>query len=68
METAFILCSCTRARSAAGIINVDLSELRMADLRTYNVVVLGIGFLLIFTAFTTCGNIEVSSNFPVAQW
>ncbi|XP_056608818.1 UNC93-like protein MFSD11 isoform X2 [Triplophysa dalaica] len=41
-----------------GIINVDLSELRMADLRTYNVVVLGIGFLLIFTAFTTCGNIE----------
>ncbi|TRZ04279.1 hypothetical protein DNTS_003230 [Danionella cerebrum] len=30
----------------------------MADLRTYNVVVLGIGFLLIFTAFTTCGNIE----------
>ncbi|XP_055046062.2 UNC93-like protein MFSD11 [Misgurnus anguillicaudatus] len=30
----------------------------MADVRTYNVVVLGIGFLLIFTAFTTCGNIE----------
>uniref|UniRef100_A0A671SIL7 Major facilitator superfamily domain containing 11 n=1 Tax=Sinocyclocheilus anshuiensis TaxID=1608454 RepID=A0A671SIL7_9TELE len=25
---------------------------------TYNVVILGIGFLLIFTAFTTCGNIE----------
>lgn len=32
----------------------------MADIRTYNVVVLGIGFLFIFTAFTTCGNIEVS--------
>ncbi len=32
----------------------------MADIRTYNVVILGIGFLLIFTAFTTCGNIEVS--------
>uniref|UniRef100_A0A673MNK0 UNC93-like protein MFSD11 n=1 Tax=Sinocyclocheilus rhinocerous TaxID=307959 RepID=A0A673MNK0_9TELE len=30
----------------------------MADVRTYNVVILGIGFLLIFTAFTTCGNIE----------
>uniref|UniRef100_A0A8C2KEM7 UNC93-like protein MFSD11 n=1 Tax=Cyprinus carpio TaxID=7962 RepID=A0A8C2KEM7_CYPCA len=30
----------------------------MADIRTYNVVILGIGFLLIFTAFTTCGNIE----------
>ncbi|KAI4892196.1 hypothetical protein NFI96_005503 [Prochilodus magdalenae] len=30
----------------------------MADFRTYNVVVLGIGFLFIFTAFTTCGNIE----------
>ncbi|XP_062868494.1 UNC93-like protein MFSD11 [Trichomycterus rosablanca] len=30
----------------------------MADIRTYNVVVLGIAFLLIFTAFTTCGNIE----------
>ncbi|XP_077069496.1 UNC93-like protein MFSD11 isoform X2 [Siphateles boraxobius] len=30
----------------------------MADIRTYNVVVLGIGFLFIFTAFTTCGNIE----------
>ncbi|XP_064178484.1 UNC93-like protein MFSD11 [Anguilla rostrata] len=30
----------------------------MADLRTFNVVILGIGFLLIFTAFTTCGNIE----------
>uniref|UniRef100_A0AAY5EA48 Major facilitator superfamily domain containing 11 n=1 Tax=Electrophorus electricus TaxID=8005 RepID=A0AAY5EA48_ELEEL len=25
---------------------------------TYNVVILGIGFLFIFTAFTTCGNIE----------
>uniref|UniRef100_A0A673MVB1 UNC93-like protein MFSD11 n=1 Tax=Sinocyclocheilus rhinocerous TaxID=307959 RepID=A0A673MVB1_9TELE len=34
--------------------------MRMADVRTYNVVILGIGFLLIFTAFTTCGNIEVS--------
>uniref|UniRef100_A0A671SIK7 UNC93-like protein MFSD11 n=1 Tax=Sinocyclocheilus anshuiensis TaxID=1608454 RepID=A0A671SIK7_9TELE len=33
--------------------------MRMADVRTYNVVILGIGFLLIFTAFTTCGNIEV---------
>ncbi|XP_006637134.1 UNC93-like protein MFSD11 isoform X1 [Lepisosteus oculatus] len=30
----------------------------MADFRTFNVVILGIGFLLIFTAFTTCGNIE----------
>ncbi|KAL6457237.1 hypothetical protein MHYP_G00342000 [Metynnis hypsauchen] len=30
----------------------------MADFRTYNVVILGIGFLFIFTAFTTCGNIE----------
>ncbi|XP_064171114.1 UNC93-like protein MFSD11 isoform X1 [Anguilla rostrata] len=30
----------------------------MADLRVFNVVILGIGFLLIFTAFTTCGNIE----------
>ncbi|KAL2100805.1 hypothetical protein ACEWY4_002566 [Coilia grayii] len=30
----------------------------MADLRTFNVVVLGIGFLFIFTAFTTLGNIE----------
>lgn len=30
----------------------------MADMRTFNVVILGIGFLLIFTAFTTCGNIE----------
>ncbi|XP_028842833.1 UNC93-like protein MFSD11 isoform X1 [Denticeps clupeoides] len=30
----------------------------MADLRTFNVVVLGIGFLFVFTAFTTCGNIE----------
>uniref|UniRef100_A0A668A459 UNC93-like protein MFSD11 n=1 Tax=Myripristis murdjan TaxID=586833 RepID=A0A668A459_9TELE len=25
---------------------------------TFNVVILGVGFLLIFTAFTTCGNIE----------
>lgn len=32
----------------------------MADRRTYNVVVLGVGFLFIFTAFTTCGNVEVS--------
>lgn len=32
----------------------------MADRRTFNVVVLGLGFLFIFTAFTTCGNIEVS--------
>uniref|UniRef100_A0A671SHH1 UNC93-like protein MFSD11 n=1 Tax=Sinocyclocheilus anshuiensis TaxID=1608454 RepID=A0A671SHH1_9TELE len=38
--------------------------MRMADVRTYNVVILGIGFLLIFTAFTTCGNIEVSLIFP----
>ncbi|XP_072532502.1 UNC93-like protein MFSD11 [Salminus brasiliensis] len=30
----------------------------MSDIRTYNVVILGIGFLFIFTAFTTCGNIE----------
>ncbi|KAM6966944.1 UNC93-like protein MFSD11 [Tautogolabrus adspersus] len=30
----------------------------MADLRTFNVVVLGLGFLFIFTAFTTTGNIE----------
>lgn len=30
----------------------------MADRRTFNVVILGVGFLLIFTAFTTCGNIE----------
>ncbi|KAG7260696.1 hypothetical protein CRUP_018994, partial [Coryphaenoides rupestris] len=30
----------------------------MADPRTLNVVLLGVGFLLIFTAFTTCGNIE----------
>uniref|UniRef100_A0A8C7G1V5 UNC93-like protein MFSD11 n=1 Tax=Oncorhynchus kisutch TaxID=8019 RepID=A0A8C7G1V5_ONCKI len=30
----------------------------MADLRIYNVVILGLGFLFIFTAFTTCGNIE----------
>ncbi|XP_042561708.1 UNC93-like protein MFSD11 [Clupea harengus] len=30
----------------------------MADRRAFNVVVLGIGFLFIFTAFTTLGNIE----------
>ncbi|CAN9505535.1 unnamed protein product [Ophioblennius macclurei] len=30
----------------------------MVDRRTFNVVILGVGFLLIFTAFTTCGNIE----------
>ncbi|KAM4598198.1 UNC93-like protein MFSD11 [Polymixia lowei] len=30
----------------------------MADIRTINVVILGVGFFLIFTAFTTCGNIE----------
>ncbi|KAL4659019.1 UNC93-like protein MFSD11 isoform X1 [Arapaima gigas] len=30
----------------------------MADLRTFNVFILGMGFLFIFTAFTTCGNIE----------
>ncbi|XP_062264518.1 UNC93-like protein MFSD11 [Platichthys flesus] len=30
----------------------------MADTRTFNVVILGVGFLFIFTAFTTCGNIE----------
>uniref|UniRef100_A0A3P9AHX2 Major facilitator superfamily domain containing 11 n=1 Tax=Esox lucius TaxID=8010 RepID=A0A3P9AHX2_ESOLU len=34
----------------------------MADLRTYNVIILGLGFLFIFTAFTTCGNIEVSQS------
>ncbi|XP_018605241.1 UNC93-like protein MFSD11 isoform X2 [Scleropages formosus] len=30
----------------------------MADMRTFNVCILGLGFLFIFTAFTTCGNIE----------
>lgn len=30
----------------------------MADKRTVNVVILGLGFLFIFTAFTTCGNVE----------
>ncbi|CAG5897975.1 UNC93-like protein MFSD11 isoform 1-T1 [Menidia menidia] len=30
----------------------------MADRRTYNVVILGVGFLFLFTAFTTCGNVE----------
>eukprot|EP00064_Thunnus_orientalis_P002481 superscaffoldBa00000184_g2488 len=30
----------------------------MADRGTFNVVILGVGFLFIFTAFTTCGNIE----------
>lgn len=30
----------------------------MADRRTLNVVILGVGFLFIFTAFTTCGNVE----------
>ncbi|XP_054615361.1 UNC93-like protein MFSD11 isoform X2 [Dunckerocampus dactyliophorus] len=30
----------------------------MADWRTFNVVILGVGFLFIFTAFTTCGNVE----------
>ncbi|KAM8824841.1 UNC93-like protein MFSD11 isoform 2-T2 [Synchiropus picturatus] len=30
----------------------------MADRRTFNVVILGVGFLFVFTAFTTCGNIE----------
>ncbi|KAM9843706.1 UNC93-like protein MFSD11 [Aulostomus maculatus] len=30
----------------------------MADRRTFNVIVLGVGFLFIFTAFTTCGNVE----------
>ncbi|XP_013879281.1 UNC93-like protein MFSD11 [Austrofundulus limnaeus] len=30
----------------------------MADRRTCNVVILGLGFLFIFTAFTTCGNVE----------
>ncbi|KAM8724561.1 UNC93-like protein MFSD11 [Acanthopagrus schlegelii] len=30
----------------------------MADRRSFNVVILGLGFLFIFTAFTTCGNIE----------
>uniref|UniRef100_A0A671UEW5 UNC93-like protein MFSD11 n=1 Tax=Sparus aurata TaxID=8175 RepID=A0A671UEW5_SPAAU len=28
------------------------------ELRSFNVVILGLGFLFIFTAFTTCGNIE----------
>uniref|UniRef100_A0AAY4CRQ5 Uncharacterized protein n=1 Tax=Denticeps clupeoides TaxID=299321 RepID=A0AAY4CRQ5_9TELE len=32
------------------------------NLRTFNVVVLGIGFLFVFTAFTTCGNIEVRTG------
>lgn len=51
----------------------------MADRRTFNVVVLGLGFLFIFTAFTTCGNIEVSrvpvifppsvqNSFPAASY
>ncbi|XP_068192886.1 UNC93-like protein MFSD11 [Antennarius striatus] len=30
----------------------------MADKRTCNVVILGLAFLFIFTAFTTCGNVE----------
>ncbi|XP_028311148.1 UNC93-like protein MFSD11 [Gouania willdenowi] len=30
----------------------------MVDRRTFNVVLLGVGFLFIFTAFTTCGNVE----------
>ncbi|XP_026208310.1 UNC93-like protein MFSD11 [Anabas testudineus] len=30
----------------------------MADRRTLNVVILGVGFLFLFTAFTTCGNVE----------
>ncbi|KAM9779852.1 UNC93-like protein MFSD11 [Neosynchiropus ocellatus] len=30
----------------------------MTDRRTFNVVILGVGFLFVFTAFTTCGNIE----------
>ncbi|XP_029283969.1 UNC93-like protein MFSD11 [Cottoperca gobio] len=30
----------------------------MADTRTFNVVILGVGFLFLFTAFTTCGNVE----------
>lgn len=30
----------------------------MADRRTFNVVILGVGFLFIFTAFTTLGNVE----------
>ncbi|KAG7223149.1 hypothetical protein INR49_015757 [Caranx melampygus] len=30
----------------------------MTDRRTFNVVILGVGFLFIFTAFTTCGNVE----------
>lgn len=29
----------------------------MADRRTFNVVILGLGFLFIFSAFTTCGNV-----------
>ncbi|KAI4822000.1 hypothetical protein KUCAC02_007568 [Chaenocephalus aceratus] len=34
----------------------------MADRRTFNVVILGLGFLFIFTAFTTCGNVEVMKS------
>ncbi|XP_058509290.1 UNC93-like protein MFSD11 [Solea solea] len=30
----------------------------MADTRTFNVVILGVGFLLVFTAFNTCANVE----------
>lgn len=30
----------------------------MADRRTFNVAILGVGFLFMFTAFTTCGNVE----------
>uniref|UniRef100_A0A3Q2Z353 Major facilitator superfamily domain containing 11 n=1 Tax=Hippocampus comes TaxID=109280 RepID=A0A3Q2Z353_HIPCM len=30
----------------------------MADWRTFNVVILGVGFLFVFSAFTTCGNVE----------
>lgn len=32
----------------------------MVDSRTVNVILLGIGFMLVFTAFQTLGNMEVS--------
>uniref|UniRef100_A0A8C4GVG9 UNC93-like protein MFSD11 n=1 Tax=Dicentrarchus labrax TaxID=13489 RepID=A0A8C4GVG9_DICLA len=35
-----------------------LTPLSVRDRRTFNVVILGLGFLFIFTAFTTCGNVE----------
>uniref|UniRef100_A0A8D3C950 UNC93-like protein MFSD11 n=1 Tax=Scophthalmus maximus TaxID=52904 RepID=A0A8D3C950_SCOMX len=36
---------------------MDLPE-SFRNTRTFNVVILGVGFLFIFTAFTTCGNVE----------